>query len=172
MLFPRHTRRKAVEGFRQGKLAADRGDCDLAFSWFNEAIRLDPALDLGFFGRGFICLKKEDYGRAIIDFSEALRLSPDSALYYFYRSLAYEGKGESARQWADYDRAVSLDPTLEKYIASLWDPSPLSADEGAQPPETGSGRPSPGGADQFFRPSLPPLPSSSRDPAGSRRPSG
>jgi tetratricopeptide (TPR) repeat protein len=129
-------RDKALECFRQGKLAADREDLDLAFSWFSEAIRIDRGQSLGFFGRGFVHLKKAEYDPAIVDFSEALRLSPRNPMVYFYRSLSYEGKGDEARRRADYEQALDLDPSLDRYITAFWDPRPCG--------ETVTGRPTEG----------------------------
>lgn len=115
---------QALECFRQGKMAADSEDLDLALSWFEEAIRIDPGQFLGLFGRGFVHHKRGEYEQAIADFSEALRLCPGDPVTYYYRSLSYESKGDEVRQRADYEQALALDPNLDLYITAFWNPCP------------------------------------------------
>ncbi len=117
-------RDQSLECFRRGKEAADREDLDLAFSWFTEAIRVDPSHYLGFLGRGFILLKRAEYDGAITDFSEALRLRAEDPVTYFFRSLCYEGKGDEERRRADCEKAIALDPTLEERLTAFRDQQP------------------------------------------------
>ena len=119
MLSIRSRRARAIRSFAQGREACDREDLDLAMSCFNEAIRLDPGLDLGYFGRGFVHLKRLEFGPGVADFSEAIRLRPDGAMSYFYRSLCYEGLKKRDRERADARTAAELDPDLPMYVRTL-----------------------------------------------------
>lgn len=116
-------RQKALECFARGKVALDvDADFDLAISWFNAAIRHDPACASGYFGRGFAHLKKAEYDRAVADLSEAIRLGPENPYSYYYRSLSYCGQGKSAQEQADYERARRLGGPVEASAGQ----SPLS----------------------------------------------
>jgi HEAT repeat protein len=112
----RSKRSRARASFENGKTALATRDVDLAISWFSDAVRLDSALALGYYGRGFAYLKKSEYARAVVDLSEAIRLDPDNPSSYYFRSLCYWGLGQHGRKAADYQKALQLDPRVEAAV--------------------------------------------------------
>jgi tetratricopeptide (TPR) repeat protein len=103
-------RRAARASFAAGTAALDRGDTDLALTWFNDTVRADAASPLGFLGRGLAHLRNGDFDAAIADLSEAIRLG--DARGYFLRALGYEGKGDCDRSRADRREAFRRDPRV------------------------------------------------------------
>jgi uncharacterized protein YndB with AHSA1/START domain len=111
-------RGKAIVSFRRGKEVLERGDDDLAYACFSEAIRLDGGYAPGYLGRGLVALRRAEYDAAIKDFSEALRIDSRDALAYLFRSLCHEGKGDGQRELADRVAAFTLDPGLSVWAES------------------------------------------------------
>jgi tetratricopeptide (TPR) repeat protein len=107
--------RQARASFAEGSAALDRGDDDLALSWFNTAVRENGRFALGYLGRGLARLRKGEFDAAIADLSEAIRLSGD-ARGYFLRALGYEGKGDRTREQADRREALRRDPRVARSL--------------------------------------------------------
>lgn len=105
------TREKAEASFANGTAALNRGDDDLALTWFLHAIRLDARFAPAYLGTGLARLRKGEYDAAIADLSEAIRLSND-ARGYFLRSLCYRGKGDRTRERRDHREAIRRDPRV------------------------------------------------------------
>lgn len=112
------TRRQAQSSFAEGTAALDRGDTDLALSWFNHAIRENGRFALGYLGRGLAHLRKFAFDAAIADLSEVIRLS-DDARGYFLRALCYEGKGDRTREHADRREAFHRDPRVARTLCAI-----------------------------------------------------
>ena len=102
-------RRKAAVCFANGTAALNRGDEDLALSWFTHALRHDARFAPAYLGTGLARLRKGEYDAAIAELSEAIRLSGDPRGYYL-RSLCYHGKGDPVREQRDRSEALRRDP--------------------------------------------------------------
>jgi tetratricopeptide (TPR) repeat protein len=111
-------RRAARRSFAEGVAALDRGDTDLALSWFDSAVRECARCAHGFLGRGLAHLRKGAFDAAIADLSEAIRLSGD-ARAFFLRALCYEGKGDRAREGADHREALRRDPRVARSLHAV-----------------------------------------------------
>ena len=98
-------RGKVEASFANGTAALNRGDDDLALTWFVHAIRLDARFAPAYLGTGLARLRKGEYDAAIADLSEAIRLS-DDARGYFLRSMCYRGKGDRLRERRDHREAI------------------------------------------------------------------
>ena len=70
------TENASEQKWREGRIASERGDFDLAASCYSRAIRLDPNYAQAHGGRGACYGSMGDYDRAIIDLTEAIRLDP------------------------------------------------------------------------------------------------
>src|SRR5262249_52353190 len=73
----------AEKAFADGNKYAHMGDDTRALADYDEAIRLDPKLAGGFWGRGTVFARKGDDTRAIADFDEAIRLNPNLTGAFF-----------------------------------------------------------------------------------------
>ena len=113
------TRRGVRASFAAGTAALDRGDSDLALSWFGDAVRRDARFAPGHLGRGLARLRKCEFDAAVADLSEAIRLNGDPRAY-FLRSLCYQGKGDRERERADRAEALRRDPRVAH---ALHDPA-------------------------------------------------
>jgi tetratricopeptide (TPR) repeat protein len=111
--------REARVSYAAGAAALARGDCDLAMSWFADAVRSAQRFAPGYLGRGLIRLRKAQFDAAIEDLSEAIRLSGDARAFYL-RSLCYQGKGNVTRERADRAEALRRDPGVAR---TLRDPA-------------------------------------------------
>ena len=76
------------------------------------AIRLNPKLAEGYYGRGIAYGQKGSYDKAIADLTEAIRLSPKLAQAYYNRGVSYWHKGKHDRAIADFNETIRLDPKL------------------------------------------------------------
>ena len=119
MLTSWFAQRQARASYAAGTAALDRGDGDLALSWFGDAVRHDARFAPGYLGRGLVRLRKCQFEAAIADLSEAIRLNGDPRAY-FLRSLCYQGTGDRERERADRAEALRRDPRVAH---SLHDPA-------------------------------------------------
>ncbi len=119
MLTSWFAQRQARASFAEGTAALDRGDGDLALSWFGDAVRRDARFAPGHLGRGLARLRRGEFDAAVADLSEAIRLSGDPRAYYL-RSLCYQGKGDRERARTDHAEALRRDPHVAR---ALRDPA-------------------------------------------------
>jgi tetratricopeptide (TPR) repeat protein len=87
-----------------------KGEYDLAFNDYSEAIRLNPNSANHYNNRGIIYRHKHDYDRAIADYDEAIWLKRDFVAAYYNRALAYSDKGEYDKALTDFGLVVQFDP--------------------------------------------------------------
>jgi serine/threonine-protein kinase len=85
------------------------GRFDEAIGDFTEAIRLRPAVALGYVWRGLARQGKGDAEGALADFSKGLELKPDDWLAYYYRGrLVRRRRPQEAL--ADFSRCLKINP--------------------------------------------------------------
>jgi tetratricopeptide (TPR) repeat protein len=63
-----------------------------------------------YYGRGNICLKKDDYDQAIIFYNKGTNLDPNNFAFNNNRGIAYLKKGDIDRAIADFTRVIELQP--------------------------------------------------------------
>ena len=107
----RYTRDDLVRAFlARGIAYHERGDTVRAFQDFNEAIRLAPTFNQGFYERGRTYRLLGDTVRAIQDLDKAVQLDPTWSFGYGERGKAYRDSGDLARAIQDFDEALRLNP--------------------------------------------------------------
>ena len=102
----------------RGRAFRFKGQFDLAIADYDEAIQLDPKLDLAYLNRGSAYRAKGDYDMAIADYGEAIRLDPEFADAYTNRGVARLYGGAPAAALADFGQASELEPQLP--YTALW----------------------------------------------------
>jgi tetratricopeptide (TPR) repeat protein len=100
----------------RGGLLFDNNQFDASMADLDQAIRLDPKLDLAYLNRGYTDRAKKDDQRAIADFSEFIRLAPGKSIGYDLRGTVYLANQDYDHALADFDQAIKLDPKS----AALW----------------------------------------------------
>jgi tetratricopeptide (TPR) repeat protein len=96
----------------RGYLKLRLRDYDGAIADFDEVIRLDPKLAVGYNNRGQARIQKKEYDGALADFDEAIRLDPKLAVAHDGRGTAHLARHEYDAAIADFDAAVKLDPNF------------------------------------------------------------
>ncbi len=109
------TERKRTEAhshWTKGSEALSKGDYDLAISWLNRAVELDPHNYTFLFDRARACIGKPDYNQAVSDYTEIFRLYPQmaDAGAYHNRGLAYIGLKSWDEAIADFTESLKLKP--------------------------------------------------------------
>jgi tetratricopeptide (TPR) repeat protein len=66
----------STDDFDKGGEALDKGDNDLAITYFDAALRLDPRNAAAYHQRGVAYFRKQVYDKSIKDFTDAIRLDP------------------------------------------------------------------------------------------------
>ena len=104
-------RNLAVAYTNRGSAYDDLHDEDRAIADQNEAIRIDPKLDLAFNNRANAYGRKGEIDRALADYDEAIRLNPKFVRAINNRGTTYrDDKHDYDRAIADYDVAIRLSP--------------------------------------------------------------
>jgi len=100
----------AAPFINRGKMFAERGQYDRAFSEFHKAAIIDPNDTDAFYNRGLVYLIEHQYDSAIADFNEAIRLDPKNADAFNNRGSAHYYSGQRDQAIADFDEAIRLNP--------------------------------------------------------------
>jgi tetratricopeptide (TPR) repeat protein len=93
-----------------GSAWLQKGDCDRAIAYHDEAIRLDPKSYYAYHNRGMAWVEKGEYDRAIADYDQAIRLNPTESVHWNNRANAWAKKGDYDHAIADYTEAIRLNP--------------------------------------------------------------
>lgn len=93
-----------------GVRLGNQGKYEEAVAEFDQAIRLDPELALGYYNRGRVNYMLEKYQLAIQDYDQAIPLHPQPALIYTRRGEAYSRLGNNERAIQDHDEAIRREP--------------------------------------------------------------
>jgi tetratricopeptide (TPR) repeat protein len=104
-------RNLAMAYTNRGSAYDDERDEDQAIADHNQAIRIDPKLDLAFNNRANAYGRRGDIDRAIADYGQAIRLNPKFSAAYNNRGTTYrDDKRDYARAITDYDQAIRFKP--------------------------------------------------------------
>jgi tetratricopeptide (TPR) repeat protein len=115
-LFPDYTNALVTRGFIYEAL----GEIEKAFRDYDRVVSIDSSLSAGYFNRGRINIKRNQFEPAILDLTISIQLegrrpSPEA---YFYRAQANQG----AKRWdeaiRDYNEYLRLDANGEFAIAA------------------------------------------------------
>lgn len=87
-----------------------KGQHDLAFSDYNEAIQLNPNSANYYNNLGVIYRIKHDYDRALANYDKAILLKRDYVAAYFNRALTYSDKGEYDKALRDFGVVLQFNP--------------------------------------------------------------
>ena len=101
----------AVAFTNRGSAYDDKRDEDRAIADHDQAIKIDPTLDLAFNNRANAYGRKGGIDRAIADYDEAIRLNPTFSTAYNNRGKTYrDDKRDYVRAIADFDEAIRINP--------------------------------------------------------------
>ena len=100
----------AIAYTNRGSAYDDKRDEDRAIADHDQAIRIDPKLDLAYNNRANAHSRKGEEDRAIADYDAAIRLNPKFAMAYNNRGTSYRHKRDYGRAIADYDAAIGINP--------------------------------------------------------------
>jgi tetratricopeptide (TPR) repeat protein len=101
----------AIAFTNRGSAYDDKRDEDRAIADHDQAIKIDPTLDLAFNNRANAYGRKGEIDRAIADYDEAIRLNPRFSAAFNNRGTTYrDDKRNAIRAIADYDEAIRINP--------------------------------------------------------------
>jgi protein O-GlcNAc transferase len=92
----------------KGAASEDTGQLREALTYYDEALRLDPALGRAHFNRGNVLLELGNPQGAVEAFTKALTLKPDSASAYYNLGNAHARLGQNDLAVANYRQAIAL----------------------------------------------------------------
>jgi len=102
--------------FLKGEEQRMRGNLDMAISYYEKALEIDPEHEDSLFARGWCyAFHQQQYGeykKAIADFSKVIDMNPRHASAYYYRGITLfvgaAGRVEIDRAISDYTKAIEL----------------------------------------------------------------
>jgi tetratricopeptide (TPR) repeat protein len=83
----------------------------------NNAIQLQPTLDIHYVARGLAHLLLNEPDPAIADFDSALQIRRDSAPALYGRGIAYAQQGDRTRAKYDITAARAINPHIDTLFA-------------------------------------------------------
>ena len=105
----------------RGGIWFDRGDFDVAFKDYSEAIGAQSNFALGYLSRGAACHAMGDFDNALKDYDEAIRLDPNMPQAYVNRGLMWHNRNDVDKALKDYDDGISLDSqNADAYNCLAW----------------------------------------------------
>jgi len=81
-----------------------------AISKYNEAIKLNPNLDLAYYNRGLAYTNLKNYSQAISDYTQAIKLNPNYNATYNNRGVAYYDLQNYSQAILDYNKTIKINP--------------------------------------------------------------
>ncbi|WP_405645290.1 tetratricopeptide repeat protein [Streptomyces sp. NBC_00019] len=113
-----HWRDRALAHTVRGIQLREDGEHGNALADFDQAIALDPELDVAHHNRGLTRRTTDDFRGALTDFDRAAALLPDSERIIEARGETYRLMGRLEEAIADFDQAIALDPAYNVALAS------------------------------------------------------
>jgi tetratricopeptide (TPR) repeat protein len=107
-LYPESLECEAENLIHKGNIYQKKGKFEDSLWEYNEFIKDNPNLALGYTRRGSIYLQQENWDKAIADFNKATMFAPDNGLAYFNLANAYLGKMEYDRAWVYMQKAREM----------------------------------------------------------------
>ena len=93
------------------------GDRNRAMADLNNAIQLEPTLDIHYVARGLAHLLLNEPDPAIADFDSALQIRQGSAPALYGRGIAYAQQGDRTRATYDITAARAINPHIDALFA-------------------------------------------------------
>ena len=94
----------------RGAILQMLGREDEAFTDFNRALTLNPALTLSYLSRGMIFINRQDFQRAMEDFNGAVASAPQDSRGYVNRSLVYIKTKQYDNALKELEQALLINP--------------------------------------------------------------
>ena len=110
--------RTAWEFYAVGRAHLRAGNLDLAATYFDRALALQPGGLWPNFYKGSCEYRRGRFDDAVLAFTACVALAPGQAWCYYNRGLTYDAMGQSQRALDDYDHALQLEPSLAAAAAS------------------------------------------------------
>lgn len=107
--------RKGYESYVKGRKALQKGDNKKAFTFAQEAIRIEPREGHFYALRGDIHLKGKRYNNALLDYNRAIDLNGNYFYYYLQRGLTKKKLKKTQEAHADLQASTRLLPTAMAY---------------------------------------------------------
>jgi tetratricopeptide (TPR) repeat protein len=102
------TIKKSIEFFNRGNLEKLLTNYDIAITYFNRSIELNPNFAEAFYKRGNVKFIIDDFKGALSDYDEAIRLNPKLAEAYHNRGLIKFNNGDKENGRTDFTIAAKL----------------------------------------------------------------
>lgn len=103
---------------KKGNQAMEDGDEDLALSFFNSAIAVNPNSAEGYLGKGWAYSKKNLHIVAVDNYTRAIRIDPNQSKPYLYRAISYLEREKYKNAIEDCNRYDKIDNG--KYSSREW----------------------------------------------------
>ena len=107
--------KKGYENYAKGREAFQEGDNRKAFTFAQEAIRVEPREGHFYALRGDIHLKEKRYNNAIADYNRSIDLNRNYFYYYLQRGLTKKKLNQTQEASADLRASTKLLPTAVAY---------------------------------------------------------
>jgi len=107
--------KKAYEIYAGGREAFHEGDNKKAFTFAQEAIRVEPREGHFYALRGDIHLKEGRYNNALLDYNKSIELNKNYFYYYLQRGLTKKELNRTQEAYADLQASTKLLPTATAY---------------------------------------------------------
>lgn len=110
---------KAIDHYDKALDKMEEGEHSIAIFHLNQAIRLDPQLDIAYMTRGKIRLLSENKEEAMLDFNKAINANPENIKAYLLRVMLRRDQGHYESAIRDYDLMIELVTRQINYYFSL-----------------------------------------------------
>jgi predicted Zn-dependent protease len=107
--------KKGYENYAKGREALQKGDNIKAFTFAQEAIRVEPKEGHFYALRGDIHLKERRYNNALVDYNRSIDLDKNYFYYYLQRGLTKKELNQTREASADLQASTRLLPTAIAY---------------------------------------------------------
>jgi predicted Zn-dependent protease len=107
--------KKAYDSYTKGREAFQKGADKKAFTFVQEAIRVEPREGHFYALRGDIHLKGKRYNNALLDYNSAIDLNKNYFYYYLQRGLTKKEMNRPREAFADLQASTKLLPTSTAY---------------------------------------------------------
>jgi predicted Zn-dependent protease len=107
--------KKAYDSYAGGREALQKGDTKKAFTFAQEAIRVEPMEGHFYALRGDIHLKEGRYNNALLDYNKSIDLNKNYFYYYLQRGLTKKELNRRQEAYADLQASTKLLPTATAY---------------------------------------------------------
>jgi tetratricopeptide (TPR) repeat protein len=104
-----------------GELIRAFGEHDVALTYYDKAIKANPASIPALMGKGHTLNKKGDTAGALKVFDAAVKAAPNDAQPLHWRGHMYQQSGDWARALADFTTAVAISPRSADILSDRGD---------------------------------------------------